>query len=126
MHALKFAAVAMLLPILAACSETTSDNRSGNPAPAAKSADATPITGNWCTSAGQTYAISAQRFDSADGQCAINRLNNYQGTFTAAMTCQVNGQPVNENVTITPIGQKLLVAFLSKGVKREEMSRCGG
>ncbi len=98
---------------------------SASAAPAKPPVDPTPITGTWCSSDGQRFSISGERFDSSDSQCSVTRMNNYEGTFTVALSCTANGQQSNQNITISPVGQTLHISFLSQGGKRAVVSRCG-
>jgi len=116
-------ALALVVTALTACSETT-PGPSASAALAKPPVDPTPITGNWCSSDGQRFSISGERFDSRDSQCSVTRMNNYEGTYTVAMSCTANGQQSNENITISPVGQSLHISFLSLGGKRAVVSRC--
>lgn len=116
-------ALALAVTALTACSETT-PRPTASATPVKPSLDPTPITGNWCSSDGQRFSISGERFDSRDSQCSITRMNNYEGTFTVSMSCTANGQQSNENITISPVGQSLHISFLSMGGKRAVVSRC--
>ncbi len=116
-------ALALAVTALMACSETT-PRPTASATPVKPSVDPTPITGDWCSSDGQRFSISGERFDSRDSQCSITRMNNYEGTFTVSMSCTANGQQSNENITISPVGQSLHISFLSMGGKRAVVSRC--
>lgn len=118
----RYIALGFALAALAACSETTSKPKvAANPP--APPVDASPITGNWCSPEGGRFSISQTRFDSRDDNCAIARLNNYEGTFTASLSCE-GGQTTSENITISPVGNGLHITFLSRGGRRAIVSPC--
>lgn len=124
MHKPKLAALALVFPLLAACSETGSQKVAATPPPPPP-VDATPITGTWCSPAGGRFSISQDRFDSRENKCAITRLNNFQGTFTASLACEGEGQTSEEDVTISPVGKSLHITFLSRAGKRAIVTPCG-
>jgi len=119
----KLAALALLFPLLAACSETGPKPQAATPPPPPP-ADATRITGNWCSPAGGRFSISQDRFDSRENKCAITRLANYEGTYTASLACEGEGQTSQEDVTISPVGKSLHITFLSRAGKRAIVNPC--
>jgi hypothetical protein len=125
---LKIASGLSLL-VLAACTQSGAPSAPATPAApqqqaAAPRVDADAITGNWCSAAGGRFAISETRFDSAENQCAVTRLNNFQGTYTAALECSGEGMQSSENITMTPVRDELHISFLQRASQRTIARRC--
>jgi len=118
---LNVAACALALPALASCTASPS----ANVTPPKPPVDPAPISGTWCSNNDKRFTISSERFDSRDMQCTVMKLDNYKGTFTLNLVCGSDAQQVSENITITPIGEALEIVFLSKGVRRTRVNRCG-
>jgi hypothetical protein len=113
--------------MLAACSPSNAPSSGGTaPTATAQAApaplDATPVTGQWCGS-GERFTISESRFDTAQNQCALSRLNNFQGTFTATIACEATTTP--ESLTMTPVrGTELHVTYLNRPGQQTVLTRC--
>jgi len=118
----KFFALALSFPLLCACSETGVRTVAQTPPP--PPVDATPIAGNWCSAEGGRFSISQDRFDSRENRCAVTKLSNYQGTFSASLACESEGQTAQEDVTISPVGKQLHITFLSRAGQRAVVNPC--
>lgn len=103
-------------------------------APAASSnLDTGPITGSWATTPANCATpimISASSFAGAENACDINQLtDNGDGTMTAALSCQSEGQTATESVKMTPLfgptGEGIRIEYLDRGGEKITVFRCG-
>jgi hypothetical protein len=133
--------------LLAACAGGTppppASGTSSAPPPAATTAAATPantdaiapILGTWAADlkqCGQTagpISISAKRFEGAENGCDIGGFtDNGDGTVTAALSCNSQGQTAKENIKLRPIfgpsGEGIEMVYVDRDNKAFVVYRC--
>lgn len=143
----RFALVLTLPLLLAACDNNPPQpNAPAAEAPAAQPAAETPaaqpaspagaaaepLFGNWAAdpaSCGTPIVISATSFQGAENSCEITSLtDNGDGTFTAAMSCNSQGQTAQESVSMEPIfgptGEGVRLTYLDRGGDPVTVFRC--
>lgn len=94
--------------------------------------DLAPITGSWAAVPANCAApvvISATSFEGAENVCEITSFSdNGDGSLDAAMTCQAEGQTVNETIRMTPIfgptGEGVRLAYVDRGGDPVNLFRC--
>ncbi len=105
--------------------------RDANVAPAAAAATA-PLFGSWATdpaNCGTPIVISATSFEGAENSCEISGFtDNGDGTFTAAISCNSQGQAANERIQMEPIfgpaGEGVRMSYLDRGGDPVVVFRC--
>ena len=138
--------LALVLPLaLAACdnspkpaattpAEQPAAGAPAAPAPAAPAGDAAlaPVIGTWgfdapaCTA---PITIAANAFEGAENSCEISGwTDNGDGTMTAAMTCNSQGQTASESIKMTPLfgpaGEGIRLAYVDRGGDPVTVFRC--
>ncbi len=104
-------------------------------APAAQSsgnASLDPLIGSWASSpanCGAPITIAANSFKGAENSCEISGwTDNGDGTFTAAMSCNSQGQKADEKITMTPLfgpqGEGIRLAYNDRGGDPVTVFRC--
>jgi hypothetical protein len=94
-----------------------------------------PLFGTWpadLSQCGQTTGpikISQTRFEGAENGCDISGYaDNGDGTFTAALACQSQGQTANENIRMRPIfaptGEGIDLIYVDRGNQAFTVLRC--
>lgn len=124
------AAPAAAAPATPAAATTT-------PAPAAPSATGelaalAPLVGSWAadaTACGTPIVIDTASFSGAENTCTISGwTDNGDGTYTAAMGCQAEGQTNNERIRMTPIfgptGEGIRLEYLDRDGSKATVFRC--
>ena len=101
--------------------------------PAATPAAAAPLFGSWAADLREcdTFAvqISATQFLGAENQCDITGLtDNGDGTFTANLACNSQGQSASERIQMTPVfapsGEGVTLNYLDRGGDPVTLLRC--
>jgi hypothetical protein len=135
--------------VLAGCDSspkpTTNTQQSAQPAAAAPAtptvtpaaaptgnAQLAPLVGNWAASPANCSApiqIAENSFKGAENSCEITGwTDNGDGTFTAAMSCNSQGQTAKENITMTPLfgpqGEGIRLAYDDRGGDPVTVFRC--
>jgi hypothetical protein len=137
--------VVLALPlVLAACDNnqpapaaTTPADKPAAQAPATPAAPAAagataPLFGSWATdpaNCGTPIVISATSFAGAENSCEISGFtDNKDGTYTAAMSCNSQGQTANERIQMEPIfgpaGEGVRMTYLDRGGDPVVVFRC--
>ena len=94
--------------------------------------DLAPIIGTWAATTATCdtpIEISATSFQGAENTCEIKSLtDNGDGSLTAAMTCQAEGQTVEESVKMTPIfgppGEGIRLEYIDRSGDPVTVFRC--
>lgn len=102
--------------------------------PASGELDLEAITGSWAATTATCdtpIVISPTSFQGAENTCEIDSItDNGDGSLTAAMTCQAEGQTTEERVKMTPIfgppGEGIRLEYLDRGGDPVTVFRCGG
>jgi hypothetical protein len=147
MKLLHFAVLGVPL-LLAACSGGTppaapaaSSSAAPQAAPQAAAAapasadNLAPLFGTWAADLSQCgqptgpIKISATRFEGAENGCDIGGYtDNGDGTFTAALACQSQGQTANENIKMRPIfaptGEGIDLIYVDRDNQAFTVLRC--
>ncbi|HWA18228.1 MAG TPA: hypothetical protein VG757_04475 [Devosia sp.] len=130
--------------LLAACSggpppATPADSSSAAPQAAAAAPanndSLAPLFGTWAADLGQCgqqtgpIKISQTRFEGAENGCDITGYtDNGDGTFTAALACQSQGQTANENIRMRPIfaptGEGIDLVYVDRDNQAFTVLRC--
>jgi hypothetical protein len=122
----------------AASSSAAPQGAAAAPSAAAAPANAeslAPLFGTWAadlSQCGQTAGpikISASRFDGAENGCDIGGFtDNGDGTFTAALACQSQGQTAKENIKMRPIfaptGEGIDLIYVDRDNQAFTVLRC--
>ncbi len=137
----------LVLPVLAlaACSneqQPAAPASSAAPAPAAVAeaspagdAALAPLFGTWALDPAQcdgpVLKISRARFEGAENGCDISSFtDNGNGTFTAALACLGEGQPVAEQVVMRPVfaptGEGVELTYVNRDNLQTTVLRCVG
>lgn len=101
------------------------------PAPVAD-ADTAPLFGTWAGDPANCefpIEISATSFEGAENICEITSLaDNGDGSFTAALTCDSQGEVNSESIVMTPLfgptGEGIRLNYVDRGGDPVTVFRC--
>jgi hypothetical protein len=125
-------------PKVAAVQPPTPAVQTPKPAPvpvkAASKKALAPLMGTWSADLGGcggmgTITISAKEFSGAENACSISSFgDNGDGTFTAAMDCDSQGQKTSERIVMNPVfaptGEGITMTYVDRGNEEVTVLRC--
>lgn len=119
------------LALLAACSESTENL----PAPAGQAESDVPpaYVGTWafdpvwCTdqTEGFPVTIAENRFEGRENTCEMSGVAlTPEGAWSARLTCQAEGEIVEEAFVMIPVGEQLALTWPDRGPEATLFTRC--
>ena len=136
-HLIPFCALALTL-VLAACSENetpqTGADASDSEAMTEPSPEPAPFyVGQWaadpvwCTdqSEGFPITITAAQFEGRENICEMAEIEaTPEGGATAQLTCQSEGETIEESITFAQAGAQIAIVWPDRGTEATLFSRC--
>lgn len=132
---MKFGAglVLVLSAALAGCGDTTASDDGGTPAEASSPEPAPFYIGRWaadpvwCTDQtdGFPITITEARFEGHENVCEMSDIEDTpEGGVTARLTCQSEGEVIEEPIVFSPAGPDLTIIWPDRGTEATTFSRC--
>ena len=99
-----------------------------SPTPRPGNAALEPLIGAWASTpanCGAPITIAANSFKSAENSCEISGwTDNGDGTYTAAMSCNSQGQKITMTPLFGPQGEGIRLAYNGRGGEPVTVFRC--